>query len=794
MPEKPTYEELAERIQELGKVESSFRQAESEMEESRSLLEAALESTADGILVVGTDGSWRSFNRKMVEMWGIPEEIWEKGDDKAALDHINDILNDPDEFMATVGDLYRNPEKQSYDTIELKDGRILERYSMPQRLGEEIVGRVWSFRDVTHRIKAEKALKESEERFRELAEMLPEAVFETDWELNLTYANRQAFELFGYTEDDLKRGLFGLDMFVPEDRPRLEESIDRRLKGESTGRTEYRALKKDGTTFPIMFHASSIKEGGKLAGLRGIVIDITEIKRSEDILKREKERAETYLNIAGVIIVALDSRGMVTMINRKGCEILGYSESDIVGKSWFENFLPRKESGAVRDFFETLLEGGIDEAHENLVLTSRGEERLIAWHNTTLYGSEGKVSGLLSSGEDITDTRRAELEKAELEEQYHHSQKVESLGRLAGGVAHDLNNLLTPILGYSEVLLADIEATDKKYKAVNEIMRAGFKARDLVKQLLAFGRKQTLEYQLVDLNKTVYGFEPLLRRTIREDIEIKIIPTYERCTTMADIGQVEQVLMNLAVNAQDAMSEGGTLTIETSVVEVDEKFSAIHLDAEPGEYVLLKVSDTGSGMDEKILDKIFEPFFTTKGEVGTGLGLATVYGIVKQHGGNIQVDSKLGQGTVFDVYLPFSEGSAKARKTGKKISSKLIGSEAVLVVEDDPQVRHFTCFTLKRYGYAVLEAESGPKALDILEKQRCKVDLLLTDVILPGMNGNELHGEIVRKCPNIKVLYMSGYTGDAIARHGVLEENVAFIQKPFAGQALAIKVREVLDQ
>ncbi|MCK5794629.1 MAG: response regulator, partial [Anaerolineales bacterium] len=441
-----------------------------------------------------------------------------------------------------------------------------------------------------------------------------------------------------------------------------------------------------------------------------------------------------------------------------------------------------------------LLKGEITEFYENPVVTKSGEERLIAWHNTVLTNDKGEGTGNLSSGEDITDRGKAEAERIKLEEQYQQAQKVESLGRLAGGVAHDLNNLLTPILGYSEILLADIDADGKWRKSVNEIMRAGFRARDLVKQLLAFGRKQTLDYRLVDLNKIVMGFEPLLRRTIREDIEIKVSQSYDICTIMVDVGQIEQIIMNLAVNAQDAMTGGGGLTIETATAELDEKYAATHQDARQGEYVVLIVSDTGCGMNKKTLKNIFEPFFTTKGDMGTGLGLATVYGIVKQHDGNIQANSQPGKGTTIEVYLPISREAKTEEKSSGGISGNLKGTETILVVEDDLQVRSFTNIILNRHGYTVLEAGSGPEALTVLEAQAKPVDLMLTDVILPGMNGKDLFARVAEENPRMKVLFMSGYTDDVIAQHGVLDEDVVFIQKPFAGQALAIKLREVLDK
>ena len=520
--------------------------------------------------------------------------------------------------------------------------------------------------DITERKKAEEALRNSEARFRDLVDMLPEAVFETDKKLMLTFANQRALELFGYSKEEMEQGLYGLDMLTPEDRDRARENMEKRFAGTYDGPVEYMAVKKDKTIFPILFHANLIKKGKKILGFRGIIVDITEQKR-------------------------------------------------------------------------------------------------------------------------------VEMEKDRLEEQYRQAQKVESIGRLAGGVAHDLNNLLTPILGYGEMMLSDLDSDDVCKEPVEEILRAGLRAKDLVSQLLAFSRKQTLEYKTLDVKKIISGIEKLLRRTIREDVEITVIPSSEPLTIRADIGQIEQVIMNLAVNAQDAMPEGGRLTIETARIKLDDSYVENHFDSETGDYAMLALSDTGCGMDEEIRKQIFEPFFSTKGELGTGLGLATVYGIIKQHEGNIFVYSEPGEGTTFKVYLPLYEKEHTEKSIRKEHVENLRGSETILLAEDNEHVRRLTGTILRRHGYTVLEAENGERALSILDGYSGTVNLLLSDVVMPGMNGSELFAQAVKKVPDLKVLYMSGYTDDVIAHHGILDEGIQFIQKPFSLQALTSKVREALD-
>ena len=400
----------------------------------------------------------------------------------------------------------------------------------------------------------------------------------------------------------------------------------------------------------------------------------------------------------------------------------------------------------------------------------------------------------LRSKQYMKGSKQAEDEKAKLEQQLKQNQRLESIGRLAGGVAHDLNNMLTPILGFGELLQKDFTGDEEQGEQLEEIVKAGRRARDLVGQLLVFGRKQALEFTNVDLNAVLKNFEKLLRSTIREDINIQLIPIESLPLIRGDIGRLEQVVMNLAVNAQDAMPDGGELTIETSVVNLDDSFSAQHDSVIPGPYVMLAVSDTGSGMDAEIREHIFEPFFTTKAKgKGTGLGLSTTYGIVKQHGGNIWVYSEPGKGTTFKIYLPVSGETQIEQKTAEKTYTAIHGSETILLVEDDEIVRKLALTVLKQSGYTILVAENGAEALLTLKSHDGPVHLLLTDVVMPGMNGRELFNMIIEKYPNLRVLYMSGYTDSVIAHHGVPERGVAFIQKPFAINDLAAKIREVLD-
>ncbi len=395
---------------------------------------------------------------------------------------------------------------------------------------------------------------------------------------------------------------------------------------------------------------------------------------------------------------------------------------------------------------------------------------------------------------DITERKRAEEERTALETQLLQSQKLESIGRLAGGVAHDFNNLLSPILGYADMMLSELPPADPRAEDLAQILQAAEKARDLTRQLLAFGRKQLLEMRLVNLGEVVRGLEKLLSRTLHEDIQLEIRLPDRLGTIRADVGQIEQVLMNLAVNAQDAMPGGGVITIALDDVDLDGDV-ATHPDAEAGAYVRLSFSDTGTGMAPDIRERVFEPFFTTKPHgKGTGLGLATVYGIVTQHGGNIRVSSEPGQGTTFRIYLPRIDAPAEGRAAAPSAGPAAHGSETIMVVEDDPGVREFVRRALRQHGYRVIVATTASECLALAADASTPWHLLLTDVVIPDLNGRLLYERLRPARPGLKVLYMSGYTTEVIATRGVLDKGVNFIQKPFSVAALGQKVRKVLDR
>ncbi len=431
--------------------------------------------------------------------------------------------------------------------------------------------------------------------------------------------------------------------------------------------------------------------------------------------------------------------------------------------------------------------------HELKIITGGGSEKWVDFSAEMIEFKE--KTAVLISAMDITERKQAEAEKTNLENRLQQSQKMESVGRLAGGIAHDFNNLLSPIMGYAQMLLMEFSPQNPRYEKLSQILKASERARNLTRQLLAFGRKQVLEIKAVNLDQVVSGFKKILKRTIREDIRFKTKLAVPAAGIMADVPQLEQILMNLAVNAQDAMPQGGEMIFETSEVELDESYAELHPDVRTGHYVMLAVSDTGCGMNGETAKHVFEPFFTTKAPgKGTGLGLATVHGIVKQHGGSIQVYSEPGYGTTFRIHFPRVDEPVESTPPPPIFRENAgSGSETILVAEDEEAVRGVVSHILKNHGYTVIAAEDAEVCLQLARQHKGTIHMLLTDVIMPRMNGKELYLQLSEFLPGLKVLYMSGYTDDVIAHHGILEEGINLLQKPVSVRELTTKIREVLE-
>jgi len=518
-----------------------------------------------------------------------------------------------------------------------------------------------------------------------------------------------------------------------------------------------------------------------------------ERKRAVEALREIEERFRQVYDEAPVGYHEIDGEGRIIRVNRRELEMLGYTEQELLGHPVWK-FVVEEEM--TRQVIMAKIAGDIS-FHETFERTYRrkdGTTLPVLIEDRVIRDKKGGVTGIRSMIEDITERRRAEEALKKSEEQLRQWQRVEAIGRLAGGVAHDFNNLLMTIKGCSELLLRELDVKNPRREEVEEIRKAAERATALTRQLLAFGRRQVLQPQVLDLNEVVANMDRMLQRLIGEDIQLLTVLDPELWPLKVDPGQIEQVIMNLAVNARDAMPGGGKLTIETANVVLDEDYARRHVSVKPGPCVMLAVTDNGCGMDQETQSHLFEPFFTTKktGE-GTGLGLSTVYGIVKQSGGNIWAYSEPRQGTTFKIYLPRVEEAVETYRPKVAPTASPRGSETILLVEDEGAVRTIVSKILQNKGYTVLEAHHGPEALEICQVHEGPIHLMVTDVVMPHMSGRELAERLTILRPELRVLFMSGYPDNAIVHHGVLGAGTAFLQKPFTLNALEGKVRELLD-
>jgi len=721
------------------------------------------------------------------------------------------ILGKRIELTALHRDSHQFPVELTVTSIRLREGWLFGAF----------------IRDITERARAEQALAERASiaelgaengmaltRGRTLPEILQgscealvrnlDAAFARIWTLN---EPDQMLELQAsaglYTHLDgphsrVAVGQFKIGLIASERRPHVTNTVigDPRVGDQEWAQREgmvafagYPLLAQDrlvGVVAMFARHPFSAFVRDALATVADNLAVAIDRKRAEEGLRLSEQRSRTLFETVNLIVLRLDREGAVEYVNPFCLALTGYARDEVLGQDWVERFLPQAEQQEKRGLFHELVEQGLHTHHQYSILTKAGKERTIAWHNTLLRDAQGRCTGTLSIGEDVT-------EHLQLQQQFLQAQKMEAVGRLAGGVAHDFNNLLTAILGSSELALEDLPPDAAVREDLEEIRKAGQRAAGLTRQLLAFSRQQVLAPQVLDLNALVANMEKLLQRLIGEDVVLRTTLASPLGAVRADPGQLEQVIVNLVVNARDAMPRGGQLTIETSNVDLDEGYADAHFPAKAGAYVLLTVTDTGSGMDANTKSHLFEPFFTTKEQgKGTGLGLATVYGIVKQTDGYVWVYSELGHGTAFKIYLPRIAATAD-RPLDQSPAAAQRGTETVLVVEDDEQVRRLTRKMLEARGFTVLVAPGGAAALELLETHNGPIALLVTDVIMPGMSGRELAERVAVLRPTVKVLYLSGYTDDAVVRHGVLQADIAFLQKPFAADTLTRKVREVLN-
>ena len=1035
---------------------SERKQYEDQLAQSVSLLRATIESGASGLLVVDLAGKVTLHNHRFLELWRIPAEIMATGDDEMLLKLVLDQLAEPDAFLKRVQELYQQPDRESFDTLHFKDGRVFERTSLPQRLGDKIIGRVWNFHDVTEKQRAEEATRQERRLLRTMIDLAPDFIFVKDGESRYLVVNeslakcyrQQPAEMLGRTDADFVSaelatrfrrselevletgtlhayedtlcfpdgqtrtvvtnmvafrddrgevsGLIGIGHDVTSQKqteksvrlqsgalnaaanailitdPKgniewanpafthnsgyaLEECLGRNPRdlvrsgkhdrdffrrmwqtilagkvwqGELTNRrkdgslyqeemtitplldeqnrvTHFVAIKQDvternqstetlltsqalysslveqmpvcvfrkdaagrfefvnsqfcrlkqlkpeeiiGRTPPEMatyklsrepntnladtndynfsvvganHHATIMKTGQnieldeeyvtadgevrffhvlktpvfdsqkKIVGSQGVMFDVTERRRTDEKLRQANERTQFYMSRLPLGFIAWDEDFCVTEWNPAAERMFGWTATEAMGRHAYELIVPSDIQPLVNKVWQEVIAGGNPASHSiNENLAKDGRRLTCEWRNLPLRNAHGQICGCLSIIEDITERIRSEKQRAELEVKLRQSQKMEAIGQLSGGIAHDFNNILTVIQGNAALLQSlDLQPGETR-DCSNQISRAAERAAGLTRQLLMFARKQEMRPVNLDLNETVAQITKMLQRILGEDVTLRTEYAPALPLIHADVGMLEQIVLNLAVNARDAMATGGKLTLRTSAEKRRSK------DSEKEEtHVCLQIADTGCGIAPEILPRIFEPFFTTK-EVGkgTGLGLATVYGIVQQHHGNIRVQSEPGQGATFTVSFPAVGDSETIRATPPPKPVLPRSTETILLVEDELPLRTFVSDLLQRCGYAVLEAESGPAALKVWGEKRETIDLLFTDVIMPeAMNGIELGHRLLAEKPALKVIYTSGYTGNLEGHRQTLVEGVNFIRKPYKPETLAEMIRKNLD-
>jgi PAS domain S-box-containing protein len=649
-------------------------------------------------------------------------------------------------------------------------------------------------RDITKRREAEEALRQGEKRYRTVLDIMNEGYFENDLKGNFIFENDAAHRLMGYEHNELIGSNYrkihtpGVARFLKEVYTRIYQT------GKPEFLTEYNVVRKDGSIRTHQLNAALIKDpSGQPVGFCNLVRDVTDRKVTEEALRISEEKYRTILETMEEGLIESDLKGNCIYVNDAACKLHGYNRDEMIGMSYKKRSNPEMRH-LLYEVFHRIYETGKPEfLLDHAVICKDGSIRILQSNIALMRDVSGKPIGFRALIRDVTDRKKVEEEKAKIETQLFQAQKMESVGSLAGGVAHDFNNMLTVILGYTELIKSRLPQDDSLFKDILEIEKAAGRSKNLTRQLLAYSRKEIIAPRLIDLNDLIVGAENTLSRLIGEDIDLRFYQGIDIWKIKFDPSQMELILINLASNARDAMPNGGKLTIEISNIHLNEEYCRLHLGSLPGDYVLLGVSDDGIGMDKETMQHVFEPFFTTKETgKGTGLGLATVDGIVKQNGGFINVYSEPGKGTTLKIYIPRSleEGVVKKEPEEALIAS---GTGTVLIVEDDDMVRKITTQMLELIGYTALSVGTPMEALSFFKNHDAHIDLVITDVVMPQINGRELSDRIKAIRPGVKMLFSSGYSANVIAHQGILEEGVHFIQKPFSLNDLARKVHDSIN-
>ncbi len=773
---------LEEKVRELELTLEGRKRAEEALRESERKYRRIVDTASEGIVMLGPDAMTTFVNARMADLLGyriedmIGQPLTAFMFDEDASDHLRTM------------EAHRLGKTDQYERrFRCRDGRAVWTLvsAVPVFDGEnKFSGSFGMFTDISTRKKAEEDLEKNERFLNNIVENIPNTIFVKDAEtLRFVRFNKAGEQLLGYSRDELL-GKSDYDLF-PKEIADFFTAKDREVLGgkllvdipEESVRTKDKAER--------ILHTKKIPildETGKPQYLVGISEDITERRRAEESIRKLSQAVEQ----SPVSIIITNASGTIEFVNSKFTEATGYSRAEALGRN--PRMLKSGETPAeeYRRLWKTISSGGVwsGEFH------NRKKNGELFWEQATIApirNADNVITHYVAVKEDITGRKK-------LEEQLRQAQKMEAIGTLAGGVAHDFNNILTAIIGYGTLVKMKMKHDDPQHHLLDQLLLSSERAANLTRGLLAFSRKQVLNPKPVDLNDIVKSVERLLRRLIGEDVELAITLADTNLIVMADAGQIEQVLMNLATNARDAMPEGGALSLTTEDIDLKEGFIGTHGSGRPRKYARITVIDSGTGMDEQTREKIFDPFFTTKeAGKGTGLGLAIVYGIVKQHDGIINVESEAGKGTAFKVYLPLIATTTE-QAPAETLPPPRGGTETILLAEDDQDVRNLTKHVLQDFGYRVIAAQDGQEAIDRYTAQADDIDLLILDVIMPKKSGREVYDAVKAVRRDANVLFVSGYTADVLHKKGMFEEGIQFIAKPVSPSVLLEKIREVLDK
>ena len=776
-------------ITERKRADEALRASRTELEEAQAI--SLVGSWTSGFLPDGVI----QWSREAARILGVPADAPMAVKDFFAVVH----PDDRDRFFrASFAAIRLGARADVEHRIQRPDGGVRwvhQRGVVERDASGQPVRFVGTFQDITERRQTEDLLKASEQRLALATRSAELGIWEWDLQRNMLVWEPQMYALYGVRQEDFSGAAEAWESGLHrDDREAARAEVEAAVRGTKEFHTEFRVVWPSGEVRFLEAHGVVVcAADGSPVRVIGINRDITERKRADEALRASEESLRSqvgFLRIAAKVAriggwsVSLgDSR--VTWSDEV-CAIHGVPPGTVAGLGdATDNCVPEFRE-IMRQSFEACARDGTSFDLELQVVTATGRRLWVRRMGDAVRDESGKVIAVRGAVQDIDDRRK-------LEDQFRQAQRMEAVGRLAGGVAHDFNNLLTVILSYVQLAIEGLKDGDPLRDDMQQVEEAAKRASELTRQLLAFSRQQVMQPRVLELNEVLLPMERMLVRLLGEDIALALLTAPGLGRVVADPSQLEQVVMNLAVNARDAMPEGGSLTFETSEVHFGETYVGGLSGIAPGDYALLAVTDTGDGMDAETSARIFEPFFTTKAPgKGTGLGLSTVFGIVRQSGGYVGVYSELGVGTTFKIYLPLTDRPADV-KGPERARAVARGSETVLLVEDDDQVRAIACTILRRNGYTVLEASNGGEAFLVSRSFAATIHLLLTDVVMPRMSGRRLAEELAPLRPAMRVLYASGYTDDAILHHGVLDAGVAFIQKPFTPDALLRRVRQVLD-